>query len=240
MIRRISGSTAQERGQRRVLAAKSYEAFRDRLAGFDCRLCPLHEGRTRLVVDRGNPRASVLLVGEGPGAAEDRRGEAFVGASGRLLDDMLTEAGLSPERDVLIANVVKCRPPENRAPRPAEVECCSPYLRRQLELVGPRCLVLLGATSVRYLLPEMGRQPMKNLVGRFHRSEEFAGIEVFVTFHPAFILRNRSRRGEMVQHLKSLPRSSKSPESPGDSQRPPGARERRASRTSGRGRRRPS
>ncbi len=145
-----------------------------------------------------------MLIGEGPGAKEDREGRAFVGASGKYLDEMLREAGLEPEEDVLIANVVKCRPPENRAPSRDEVACCLPYLRRQIELVRPRYLVLLGATAVRHILPNEGKSAMKELVGRFFADDTVPDVDIFVTFHPAFILRNRTRRGEMVGHLRSL------------------------------------
>lgn len=117
-----------------ILRATSYAAYRAALSVHDCRACGLWSGRTRLVVDRGTPGARILLVGEGPGAEEDRLGRAFVGRSGRLLDAMLLEAGLNPERDVLIANIVKCRPPKNRAPSLAEARDCLPFLQRQIAL----------------------------------------------------------------------------------------------------------
>jgi len=184
-----------------AIAARTYASFRKALASSGCRLCPLAGGRTRIVVDRGEPGASILLVGEGPGAEEDRQGLAFVGRSGRLLDEMLLEAGLDPGRDVLIANVVKCRPPGNRAPRREEARRCLPYLRRQMELVKPRILVLLGATAVKHLLPGQPAGSLSSRAGRFLQPPEYPGIELLITFHPAYILRNRRQRPEMTRHL---------------------------------------
>lgn len=206
MIRPVGRGAGKEQPvtPREILAAPDYASFREALAGFDCQLCPLHEGRSRLVIDRGHPGASLVLVGEGPGAEEDRQGRAFVGRSGRLLDEMLRAAGLSPEEDVLIVNIVKCRPPGNRAPARGEVDRCLPYLRQQIRLVDPVLVALLGATAVRYLLPTQKNRAMRELVGRLFRSDGFPQVEFLVTFHPAFILRNRTRRGEMEEHLRRL------------------------------------
>ncbi len=186
--------------------ATSYAAFRDALAASGCTLCPLCEGRKHIVVDRGSPDARVMAIGEGPGAEEDRAGRAFVGRAGRLLDSMLEEADIDPERDVLIANVVKCRPPKNRRPTDAEAHSCLPFLRRQIELVRPRVLVLLGATAVRHLLPGEGTGPLARRVGKFFVRPEYPGIELMALFHPAFILRDPRRRPEVVRHLKELRR----------------------------------
>ncbi len=194
----------QKAMRNRILRRTTYAAFRRALTAFDCRLCALHSGRTHLVVDRGNPEASLLLIGEGPGAEEDRKGRAFVGASGKLLDEMLREAGLEPDEDLLIANVVKCRPPDNRPPKREEVDCCLPFLRRQIELVRPRCITLLGATAVRHIFPDKAKSSMKQLAGRFFRGDEFPNCEILISFHPAYILRNRTKRGEMVGHLRNL------------------------------------
>jgi DNA polymerase len=147
-----------------------------------------------------------MAVGEAPGAEEDRLGMAFVGRSGRLLDEMLREAGLDPERDILIANVVKCRPPGNRVPAPAEVDVCILYLRRQIELIQPRLLLLLGATAVRHLLPSRRREKMAAIAGRIFQSREMPGRRLLVTYHPAFVLRNPAKRPEMVAHLKKAKR----------------------------------
>ncbi|MBI4601430.1 MAG: uracil-DNA glycosylase [Planctomycetes bacterium] len=191
---------------RKVLAQRSYARFRAALHVSGCRRCRLWEGRTRIVVDRGDHRARILLVGEGPGAEEDRLGLAFVGRSGRLLDDMLREAGIDPERDVLIANVVKCRPPENRAPFPDEAEACLPYLARQIRLVRPRVLGLLGATAARHVLSSRGAERLGSIVGRILEEPAYPGVALLPLFHPAYILRNPAMRGIMVEHLNELRR----------------------------------
>ena len=187
-----------------ILGAASYSDLRARLGSFDCRRCGLAAGRTRLVVDRGNPGAKILLVGEGPGAEEDRQGQAFVGRSGKLLDSMLLEAGIDPAKDVLIANVVKCRPPGNRPPKADEVESCLPYLLRQIALVAPKCLGLLGATAAKHLLVDRELGRLSDHVGKRLDDGAFPGVGIFILFHPAFILRNPRRRSEMVEHLRGL------------------------------------
>src|SRR5438093_13117063 len=184
--------------------ASTYAGFRAALAESRCILCPLSLARTRIVVDRGAPGARLMAVGEAPGAEEDRTGQAFVGRSGRLLDEMLEEAGLDPDRDVLIANVVKCRPPRNRPPLAEEANRCLPFLRRQIELLRPRILLLLGATPVRYLLAGEKPAPLGKRIGRFFRRPDYPGMDLMVLFHPAYILRNRRRKPEVVRHLQKV------------------------------------
>ena len=148
-----------------LLKIRDYGEFKQALAESGCRGCTLCEARARIVVDRGNPKARIMAVGEGPGAEEDARGLAFVGRSGRLFDKLMAEAGFDTNQDLLIANVVKCRPPENRVPHAAEAAVCLPFLRHQIELVSPQVIILLGATSLKYLLPSLKKTAMKNLVG---------------------------------------------------------------------------
>jgi DNA polymerase len=179
----------------------TYAGFRTALAGSGCGLCPLAAGRTNIVVDRGDHRARILLVGEAPGADEDRQGLAFVGRSGKLLDAMLVEAGLDPAADVLIANVVKCRPPGNRPPTTAEATSCLPFLHRQMELAGPRVIVLLGATAFRRVLPGE-RGALTERAGRLFPRSDRPGIDFLVTFHPAYVLRSPGKRPLMVSHLR--------------------------------------
>jgi DNA polymerase len=150
----------------------------------DCTRCRLHEGRTNLVFGVGNPRARLMFVGEGPGAEEDARGEPFVGRAGKKLDDMIRAIGLE-RRDVYIANVVKCRPPDNREPLPDEVGTCSPFLFRQIAAIRPAVIVALGSPAAKTLLNT--RDGITRLRGRWH---SFAGIPVMPTFHPAFLLRS--------------------------------------------------
>ena len=184
--------------------ATTYETFRVQLESSGCDLCPLSAARTRIVVDRGDPKARVLLVGEGPGAEEDRTGQAFVGRGGKLLDAMLEEAGIDPGRDILIANIVKCRPPKNRPPTPEEAARCLPFLRRQIELVEPRLIGLFGATAVRTILGAGAAFRMSERVGRFFLTPELGSIEIMALFHPAYVLRDPRKRPETVRHLQDL------------------------------------
>ncbi len=161
----------------------------DELAAFDreirdCQECPLGTSRTKFVFGVGNPSADLVLVGEAPGRQEDLQGEPFVGRAGKLLDKMLAAIGLSREQ-VYILNVLKCRPPENRDPRPAEVDQCRLYLNRQLSIIRPRLIVALGRVAAKTLLKV--EESLKNMRGRAFNYE---GIELYVTYHPAALLRN--------------------------------------------------
>ena len=149
----------------------------------ECTRCKLQAGRTNLVFGVGDPRARLMFVGEGPGADEDARGEPFVGRAGKKLDEMIAAIGLRRE-EVYIANVVKCRPPNNREPEPDEIATCSPFLYRQIEAIRPRVIVTLGAPATKTLLAT--REGITRLRGTWH---EFRGIPVMPTFHPAFLLR---------------------------------------------------
>ena len=186
------------------LDAATYTDFKQRLAASSCALCPdLCGARSTIVVDRGNPSATVMVIGEAPGETEDLRGEAFVGRSGQLLDRMLAYAGLDPARDVLIANVVKCRPPNNRPPTPAEASNCRPYLRWQIQAVKPRVTLLMGATAARHLLPPSAG-PMRDRVGRFVETAEFPETSFQLLYHPADRLRDPRQKGEVRVHLDAL------------------------------------
>jgi uracil-DNA glycosylase len=149
----------------------------------DCTRCKLCNGRTQIVFGVGNPRAGMMFVGEGPGADEDAQGEPFVGRAGQKLNEMIRAIGLE-RKDVYIANVVKCRPPENRTPEPDEVATCSPFLFAQIEAVNPKVLVALGAPAARTLLGT--RVGITQLRGNWG---SFRGIPVMPTFHPAYLLR---------------------------------------------------
>ena len=154
-------------------------------------------------MDRGNPDAKVLMIGEAPGKNEDAEGRAFVGRSGKLLDAMMKEtAGFDTERDGLIINVVKCRPPANRPPLPEEVEACSPYFQKQFELVKPRIVVLLGATAFRHLFAAKKKFSMREEVGKFFQDERFPTVNFIVFYHPAFILRDPRKRPLMETHIR--------------------------------------
>ena len=187
-----------------LLSIRGYGEFKEALAGSDCQECTLAEARNRIVVDRGNPKARIMAVGEGPGAEEDERGLAFVGRGGRLFDKLMAEAGFDTNRDLLIANVVKCRPPENRVPRVPEADACLPYLRHQIEMVEPKVIILLGATSVRFLLPSLRKSAMKDLVGKPHYDARFPGVTFLVFYHPAYLLRDPRKQVDAREHIALL------------------------------------
>jgi DNA polymerase len=165
-----------------------------------CQLCPhLAATRTRTVFGSGSPTARLMFVGEAPGADEDRTGQPFVGRAGQLLTDMITKGmGLTRE-EVYIANVLKSRPPENRTPQPDEIAHCLPYLERQIAIIRPEFLCLLGATASQALLQtalSMGR-----LRGRWHR---YRGIPALVTYHPSYLLRNPPAKKDAWEDLQIL------------------------------------
>lgn len=157
----------------------------------DCRRCRLSQTRTHTVFGRGTPQqARWLLIGEAPGAEEDRRGEAFVGQAGRLLDTMLDAAGIDPDAEVFIANVLKCRPPGNRNPERDEVAACEPFLHEQIRLVKPDCILLLGRFAAQSVLQsdlQIGR--LRNKL--HHITLDDRQVPVVVTYHPAYLLRNQ-------------------------------------------------
>lgn len=163
----------------------------------NCTRCPLHAGRTRTVFGTGNRRADWLILGEAPGAEEDRQGEPFVGRAGKLLDAMLAALGHSRDQ-VFIANVVKCRPPENRNPHPDEAATCAPYLDRQIELLAPRIILAVGRVAAQRLLAT--DSPVGRLRGRVHRYGP-AGIPLVVTWHPAYLLRRPEAKAEAWRDL---------------------------------------
>lgn len=187
-----------------VLEATDYPTFRERLAASDCRECALAAGRTHLVVDRGNPEAPILCVGEAPGAREDATGRAFVGRAGRMLDALFASAGLSTDEQVLIVNVVKCRPPDNRAPTVAEAAACRPYLDRQLALSPARIVALLGATALRRFDPERAKRPLSETVGEFFTLPDYPRREFLTLYHPAALLYNRTLEPIARRHARTL------------------------------------
>ena len=164
-----------------------------------CTRCSLHAGRTQGVFGAGNPQAEWMVIGEAPGAEEDRRGEPFVGRAGQLLDAMLRAIGLSRAQNVYIANMLKSRPPNNRDPQPDEVAACLPYLRRQIELVRPRVLVAVGRIAAQNLLGT--EESLSRLRGRVHRFGEL-NTPLVVTYHPAYLLRNPVDKRKAWEDLK--------------------------------------
>jgi uracil-DNA glycosylase len=164
----------------------------------DCQRCKLSKGRTNIVYGVGNPDADLVFVGEAPGADEDARGEPFVGKAGQLLTKMIEAMGYRRE-DVYICNVLKCRPPGNRNPEPDEVASCEPFLKRQLAAIRPRMIVALGKFAVQCLLRDDA--PISRLRGNFRTYE---GIPLMPTFHPAYLLRDPSKKKPAWEDLKSV------------------------------------
>jgi DNA polymerase len=187
-----------------ILAATTYADYRNRLSGYDCQRCTLRHNRSNIVIDRGNPSAPILIVSERPGINEDRIGKPFVGRAGELLDKMLKAIDLDPERHVLITNVVRCIPETDRSPMKDEVDACFPFLEKQIELVGPRVIMLLGAVAVKWVDPSRTDIRMENEAGKFFTLSRFPGIQLMVMYNPAFLLRDPRKKADTWEHLKAL------------------------------------
>jgi DNA polymerase len=162
----------------------------------DCLLCTLRAGCKQTVFGVGDEQADWLFVGEGPGADEDEYGEPFVGQAGKLLDNMLAAIKLKRGNKVYIANIVKCRPPGNRAPQPEEIAACLPYLQRQIALIKPKLIVALGKTAANALLNNQAA--IGSLRGTLH---QYQGTPLIVTYHPAYLLRSPSEKAKAWQDL---------------------------------------
>ncbi len=175
------GSTPQKDGHPPEEKRAMLDAIADQVAA--CTKCSLHESRHNVVPGEGNPAARLMFIGEGPGEQEDLQGRPFVGRAGKMLDKIIAAMGLARE-DVFIGNIVKCRPPGNRAPAPAEAVDCMPYLQQQIEVIAPEVIVALGATAAKWLLET--RDGISRLRGRFH---DYRGIPLMPTYHPAYLLR---------------------------------------------------
>lgn len=163
-----------------------------------CRRCRLAETRNNIVFGEGDPNARLMFIGEAPGADEDLSGRPFVGRAGQLLDKMISAMQFSRE-EVYIANIIKCRPPNNRNPETDEAACCIPYLEEQIKLVKPECIVLLGAIATRFLLNHEGS--LSKVRGTW---QTYKDIPVMVTYHPSFLLRLESAKREAWQDLQKV------------------------------------
>lgn len=186
---------AEDPGARRArIATLDFDALVEDIAA--CTACGLCATRRLTVPGVGDADAQWMFVGEAPGADEDAQGEPFVGQAGRLLDNMLAALGLSRARDVYIANVLKCRPPNNRAPEPVEAQACGAYLDRQIALIGPRLIVALGKSAACRLLDIDAS--VASLRNRVHR---YRGTPLVVTYHPAYLLRNPADKAKVWEDL---------------------------------------
>jgi uracil-DNA glycosylase len=164
----------------------------------DCTRCKLHKGRNKIVFGDGSPKAQLVFVGEGPGADEDMQGLPFVGRAGKLLTQMIEAMGLQ-RKDVYICNVVKCRPPENRAPEPDEVATCSPYMLRQIDAIHPKVIVCLGAVAAKTLLETT--RGISQFRGEW---QEWRGHKLLATYHPAYLLRNPAAKADVWKDLQKV------------------------------------
>ncbi|MBI4396310.1 MAG: uracil-DNA glycosylase [Elusimicrobia bacterium] len=187
-----------------ILASRTYDEFRRRLADSDCPRCALCESRTHIVVSRGNPKAKIMVIGEAPGEKEDLQAKAFVGRAGQVFDQIMASIGLDTNRDMYITNIVKCRPPGNRAPQKAEAEACRPFLEKQLQIIRPKVIVLLGATALRYIAPGIKSFSMKEKAGTLFDIPAFPGAKFMVFYHPAAVFYNSTLRTAMWEHAKIL------------------------------------
>jgi DNA polymerase len=181
------------------LTGDSLEAVADDIAS--CTACPLAATRTNTVPGEGINRPLTLIIGEGPGADEDRSGRPFVGKAGQLLDKMLSSIGLYRDKNCYIANVVKCRPPENRKPEPPEIEACAAFLDRQIHILKPLVILCAGATAAQRILKTDPSIGIGRLRGRFG---EYEGIPVLPTYHPSALLRDENLKRPAWEDLKLL------------------------------------
>jgi DNA polymerase len=182
-------------GMETPLASPSLEAIRADLG--DCRRCKLAGGRKNIVFGQGNPKASLMFVGEAPGSDEDEQGLAFVGRAGQLLTDIIEKGLKIPRPEVFIANVIKCRPPQNRNPELDEIMSCQPFLEAQIRAIQPRVLVGLGKFAGQWLLKTA--EPISRIRGRL---ADYGGIPVMPTWHPAYLLRNPAAKRDVWEDMK--------------------------------------
>ena len=199
LVAPVSIIQAAGAGASSAVAGLDWPALREAVAG--CRACSLCDSRQQTVFGVGHLRAHLMVVGEAPGEQEDAQGEPFVGAAGQLLDRMLAALGLSraeasPARQVFIANTLKCRPPRNRNPSPAELAACQPFLARQVALVQPRVILAMGRFAVQSLLGSAA--PLGQLRGQLH---DWHGVPLVVTYHPAYLLRQPADKARAWEDL---------------------------------------
>lgn len=172
------------------------DAIRSELG--ECKRCKLYSGRTNIVFGTGNPHAKLVFVGEGPGYDEDVKGEPFVGRAGQLLTKIIQAIDLTRD-EVYICNIIKCRPPANRNPESDEITACFPFLKRQLDAIGPDFICALGTFASQTLLDT--NEPISKLRGRLF---QYRGIKVMPTYHPAYLLRNPEKKRDVWEDMKKL------------------------------------
>jgi len=191
------GVRSQKSGVRKCVSKEEHlKQVRSNMG--DCKLCRLHKGRTHLVFGVGSANAKLMFIGEGPGRDEDLKGEPFVGRAGQLLTKIIEAMGYK-RSDVYIANVVKCRPPENRNPEPDEIETCIPFLKKQIEIIAPKAIICLGKFAAQSVLNT--GEPITRLRGKMG---EYDDIPVMPTYHPAYLLRNPDAKKQVWEDVKKV------------------------------------
>jgi DNA polymerase len=187
-----------------IMGSSEYGEFKKRLQAYNCQRCTLCHSRTKIVIDRGNPGSSIMIISERPGDNEDIVGEPFVGRAGELLDKMLQAIDLDTKRDVLITNVVRCKPEVDRPPIKEEVDACFPFMQRQIDLMEPKVILLLGAVAVKWVDPERSDIKMEDEAGKFFKLSRFPGVQFMVMYNPAYLLRDPRKKVGTWEHLKTL------------------------------------
>ena len=193
----VTAAPAEESSESFRAAVHTLEELRAEIG--DCQRCRLCEKRNSIVFGVGNPDAEIVFVGEGPGYEEDKQGEPFVGRAGQLLTQIITKGMQMQRADVYIANVVKCRPPENRNPEPAEIAACEPFLIKQLEIIQPKIIITLGKFAAQTLLKDT--TPITRLRGKW---QSYRGIKLMPTLHPAYLLRNPKEKRLVWEDIKAV------------------------------------
>ncbi|MBD3185057.1 uracil-DNA glycosylase [Candidatus Poribacteria bacterium] len=195
-INRSSQDDSKEQSESSIVVYNNMDEIRSAVES--CQLCPLHKTRTNVVFGDGSEEAKLVFVGEAPGTDEDKQGKPFVGKAGQKLTQIIEAMGLS-RPEVYIANVLKCRPPRNRNPKPEEIETCEPYLIAQLRLIKPRIICALGTFAAQTLLRSDKR--ISTLRGRFHT---YQGIRLMPTYHPAYLLRNPKFKRDVWEDVQKI------------------------------------
>ena len=188
--------TIEDWGRDKTFIAETLEQIRADIG--DCRLCKLSNSRKNIVFGAGSPKARLVFVGEGPGFEEDKTGEPFVGAAGKLLTKIIQAIKLTREQ-VYICNIIKCRPPGNRNPELDEIKACFPFLERQIAIISPDFICALGTFAAQILLET--KEPISKLRGRFHDYKE---IKLLPTYHPAYLLRSPDKKKDVWEDMKKL------------------------------------
>jgi len=187
----------EEKSENRVIFLKKlYEEWKD------CKKCDLHKSRTRVVPGDGNPYSTLVFVGEAPGEEEDRQGKPFVGRAGQLLNRLIEEVLGMKREEVYITNVCKCRPPQNRKPTPIEMRACFPYLKKELEIIKPKVICCLGATAGEGIIGKSLR--ITKVRGQVFPYPYNPKIKVFLTYHPAYVLRNPKEEATIIKDFEKL------------------------------------